>query len=553
MCCGRGRRSTVSDQQNPYDPYHDPYRPNNPYPAYSNGGDDAATTGYPPHEESFGTYGPRSGDPGYSGFGARSAPSAPGGNSAGTNGTYGTYGTYGGYGTHGPTSGGYVPGGYVPGRYVPGGQPAPPSGGTYGGNSGEGWQYAPTSPSYGPTYQAGRSQPAPQSWGGYGPGPQSGWIAPGMGSAPAQPQRMARRKLWMTLGIVAALLLVALGGGGYLAYQTLSPAGAVGAFCGSLKSQQYADAYNHFSSGFHQRVAAHDFERAAASLDRIEGRVSRCDTSGGSGSGFQFGGKTATLSLDLARANGNTLSGTIRLQDEGGWKLDAVDTSIFGANLEALAVANTYCDMLTSQNYGALYPELSAAQRKHLSAKDFTQQQQLHDTVDGTASACTLTGLGTANNDAAASLTVTLIRQKLGQRQDAISLDDESGVWKITEVGQQLQGTDVGGLMVGNRFCADLAHSNYSDAWNVIAGNFKAGETESQVAAIFDGSTSGIKTTGCTLDVSTYKVKGSTATVNAALDAQRLSDGATASLTVTFTYQKTNGNWLLSNMTVPKQ
>lgn len=373
-----------------------------------------------------------------------------------------------------------------------------------------------------------------------------------MGSAPAQPQRMTRRKLWMTLGVVAALLLITLGGAGYFAYQSFSPAGAVGAFCGSLKAQQYADAYNRFSSGFQQRIAAHDFERAAASLDRMDGRVSRCDTSGGSGSGFQFGGKTATLSLDLARANGNTLSGTVRLQNEGGWKLDAVDTSIFGANLESLAVANAYCDTITTQNYGALYPSLSAAQQKHLSAKDFTQQQQLHDTVDGTASACTLSGLGTANSDTATTITVTLIRQKLGQRQDAISLDVENGAWKITAVGPQLLGTDVGGLMVGDRFCADLAHGNYSDAWGLLSGNFKGGATESQFAAAFDGANGGIKATGCTLEVSTYKVKGSTATVNATLDVQRLSDGATASGTVTFTYQKTNGNWFLSNMTVPK-
>ena len=514
-----------------------------------------------PGDDPSGAYGAASGYSGYGSFGT-SAQSSHGsgwgtaspddysGNSGYSGADYGGFGAasgpgwrrYGDYGVPEPaTGGGY---GY--------GQPSPSSGGGYGGYGGEAWQHSQSSP-YGAPYAGGYGQPGPtsqsaQSWGGYAPGAHSGWMAP---PAAQQARRQSRGRLWLTLGIVAAVLVVSCAGVGYLAYQSFAPAGAVGAFCGSLKAQQYADAYNHFSNGFHQRISASDFAHDASSLDRIEGRVRNCATSGGSGSGFQFSGTTATLSLDLARANGNTLSGTVRLMNEGGWKLDVVDTSIFGVNLDALSSSNAYCDAMTTQNYAALYPSLSAAQQKRLRSADFIQQQQWHDAVDGTASACTLTGLGTANNDAAASVTATLIRQKLGLRQDTLTLDIESGTWKLAAVGQQLQGTDVGGLATSARFCADLTHGNYADAFNLVADNFKGGETEGQFAADVDGANNGVKTTGCTLDVSTYKVTGNTTSVSATLGAQRLYDGATAQVGITIHCSKINDAWLISGLTIP--
>jgi hypothetical protein len=380
----------------------------------------------------------------------------------------------------------------------------------------------------------------PSPWGAPS---HAGWQA----QTPAAPQRKSRRKLWITLAVIAALLVVTGGGVGFAAVQYFAPSAMAGVFCGNLKAQNYTAAYQLLDSAMKSQFSGDQFTQDAQTLDRAEGAVLDCK--GTAAYHHSLGGSTAAMGLAITRATAGTFTGTVRLVNEAGsWKVDGLDTSLLGVNLDALHTAASYCAALQAKKYSDAYALLGTAQTSKTKASDFAQAAQWHDQIDGPVSACQVTGLGSGNTDSAANLTLSITRDKLGEKHDALGLDVESAAWKISAVGAQLQGTDLSALRVGLRFCGDMSNSNYTDAFSLLSATGKGNATEDQFAAAFSGATDGIQLTACSPEISTYTTTTTVASMTVDLTVMQLSTSQTGHGKATLKLSHSGSAWKVDEM-----
>ncbi len=458
-------------------------------------------SGYGGDDETF--------DDGY----GRSGPTSRG-RSSGSGGAYGGSGGYGGYEDRGGY-GGYGGGG---GGYGSGG----------GGYGQQGW----------PSQQQGWGQQASPAM--YG--------EPEYGNYGAPPKK-SHRKLWITLAVVAALLLLTCGGIGFAFAQYTAPATAAGFFCGNLKVQNYATAYTLLDSTLRLHDTQTQFAEANADLDHVEGALTTCKAATGSGAyQYSLGASSATVVLATQRANGGSFQGALHLRNEGGsWKVAAIDAALLGVDLQALVSMDAYCAALQSQHYDAAYALLGKGQQAKQKAADFTQDAQWHDQIDGTISACQVTGIGAGNDASTVTLTVSATRGKSAAHQGPVELGLEDSDWKIHTAGPEAQGSDLGPAHTGARFCDDLAKANYTDLTTLLSTSFLGGASVSTVASLFSGSYNGIKWAGCTLDVNTYKVAGTTASFNVEVALTEVSSGRTVKGPLLLTFVKEGGNWKVND------
>jgi hypothetical protein len=430
-------------------------------------------------------------------------------------------------------------------------------------------------------------QGARQGYGGYGR----------VGVAPARPGK-SRRGLWITLGVVAALLVACGGGGAYAFSRYLAPAVAAGLFCGYVETQGYSLAYAQMSAGAHDQMTATQFADAFTALDTVEGKATACAAASASNSysASPFG-STATAALVVTRATAGALQGSVHLKKESaGWRIDAIDSSLLGVNLSALVTTDRYCTALQSQQYADAYALLGAKLQAATKQADFVQMQQWHDTVDGQVGACAVTALASATStgngtgatpsatasptksptasktpspaptatatpsasspntvsDTSATIVLSLARGKGAPQQGTLALAVEDDAWRIGDVATTLQGSDLSPLQTGGRFCADLSAGNYTDAYSLGDAHFYSGMTQTQAAAFFAGtsaSSGGAAWSSCTLDASTFKVNGTAqASYKMTVTFTKKSTGQTAQHAWLFTLVKTTGVWKLHGL-----
>jgi hypothetical protein len=364
---------------------------------------------------------------------------------------------------------------------------------------------------------------------------------------PATPA--SRRTLWTIVGAAAAAVVV-VGALGAFAYgQYTAPGKTATQFCADLKTQSYSVAYDLLSTTQRHQFTRDQFVQVSDTLDQVEGKVSSCTLAGSSGAyNYSLGSSSATITSVLKRANAGTLQGAVHLKSENGaWKVDALDTSLLGVNLGALETAGVFCAAMQGQAYTTAYSLLGVAAQATVSQTTFVQGAQAHDQIDGTITGCTLVGLGNGNGDSTASLMVTLTRAKLGARTGTVSLDVESGAWKIAALSLELQGTDLGPLQVGAQMCADLVSGNYASIYALTSSAFQANVTSAQVVAFFN-LPNGFQYAGCKPDFSTYKVNGNQATYSVEIDLADKTTGQMIGFPFTLYYVDENGGWKLDGI-----
>ena len=367
---------------------------------------------------------------------------------------------------------------------------------------------------------------------------------------PTAPKRKSRRGLWITLGVIAAVLIVLCGGGGVLAVQFFAPAATEGLFCGYIKSQNYTAGYSLLSQKLREQLTSDQYAQASQALDKIEGPVTNCGQATGVSNAYDYTlfGSTATTTVTITRATAGTLEGQLHLKNESGWKVDGIDTSLLGVNLAALQTAGAFCADLQAQNYTAAYSLLGSTAQSQVKQTDFTAGLQLTDLINGPVSACSLVSLGSGNTDSSASLTVSLTRSKLGQKQGTVSLDVEGGTWKVGDVASSLNGTDLSAYLVVAQFCTDLGSANYNDAYSLFSDSLKAGSTEADFASVFSGQAGGYKWSGCKPDPTTYHVSGNTATLDIAATFTQLTTGNSATGIITVTLVQSGSAWKIDDL-----
>ncbi len=437
-----------------------------------------------------------------------------------------------GYGRSGPTSRGRSFG--SEGEY---------GGGGYGGYEDRGGGRGYGQQSF-PSQQQGWGPAAPEMY-GWGQAPQATY---GYDNYAAPPKK-SRRKLWITLAVVAALLLLTCGGIGLAFAQYTAPATAAGFFCGNLKVQNYATAYTLLDSTLRLHDTQTQFVEANADLDRVEGALTNCKAATGSGAyQYSLGASSATVVLATQRANGGNFQGALHLRNEGGsWKVAAIDAALLGVDMQALVSMDAYCAALQSQRYDAAYALLGKGRQAKQKAADYTQDAQWHDQIDGTISACQVTGIGTGNDASTVTLTVSAARGKAAAQKGPVELGLEDSDWKIHTGGPEAQGSDLGPAHTGARFCDDLAKANYADLTSLLSTSFLGGASVDTVASLFSGSSDGVKWTGCTLDMSTYKVSSTAASFNVEVGLTEISSGRTVKGPLLLKFVKERGNWKVND------
>lgn len=363
--------------------------------------------------------------------------------------------------------------------------------------------------------------------------------------------RRPRRRVGLIVGAVVATLVLACGTS-LAAYSLYSaPAGAAAALCAALRQQDYAKAYATLSSGAKSAIAADQFVSAIQSLDQIQGKVTSCGT-GSLVGGYQYHfGSSATVTATISRAGGASLKGGLTvIRQAGEWKIDHLDASLFGINLLALTTVTKYCIALQGQDYTGLFALLDSKALAGATAATFAQVSQWHDIVDGQVQSCAVTHLGQGDSEAAASVTLSVNRQKLGAKQGALTLDIERGAWKVSGVDTRLQGTNVTPLLTATHFCQDISGQQYADLPTVLDANAANAYPGQSLANLFNGVDTGLKWTSCLIDPTTYQLSGTGASVAAGFVLADFHGTAVGHGSVVIGLVVVSGKWEVDNWSV---
>ena len=357
----------------------------------------------------------------------------------------------------------------------------------------------------------------------------------GFGNEPTEPNAAvaapmkSRRGLWITLSVIVALLIILGGAGVYAFAQYTAPGVAAAQFCNDLKAQNYSAAYGLLASDLKTQFSQDAFTLGSQDLDADEGKVAACTSTGYS---YTLFGSTATVAAKLSR--NQSYQGNVHLKSESGtWKVSGLDTSLLGANLGALKVAAAFCAALQAKSYTTAFGLFDPASQQGVTQDLFAAALQAHDAIDGPVTGCKLVSVGSGNTDDTTTLTVSITRATLGAKQGPMTLKASGGMWKITTISANLQGSDIGPLVTGN----------LTGAYQTLtSSDFRANVSQADFDAFF-GLNPGQTYVGCTPDLTTYKVSGTSASYDAKLTVSI--SGNTVGVPVTLTFIQENGNWLL--------
>jgi len=358
------------------------------------------------------------------------------------------------------------------------------------------------------------SQTLPGQPGQFGPPSQA---LPGMMPV-AQSRGMPRG---LIIGSIVALVILLLAGSGTaFAVTQVQPAAANAAtkFCTALKSQDYTTAYSELSATLKSQYTQAQFTQDMGALDKADGTVTTCQQSNTSGAyHYSLGSSTATDLLLIARGS-NSLQGLVHMTNAGNvvgadWKVDAIDTSLLGVNLKALEATTAFCTALQNKDYSTAFAAFGIPPTSLKTEADFKDSGLLWDQIDGAITSCSVSSLGSSNDDTTANLSISVTRAKSGAHTGTMSLTANGTTWKISSLDAGVFGTDLGAARVATLFCADLSAAKYADLFTLLSSHFASGATASDFADAFSGKVDGVKWGGCTIDVSTYKVSGTNASI----------------------------------------
>jgi hypothetical protein len=373
------------------------------------------------------------------------------------------------------------------------------------------------------------------------------------GGVPAATEMPAKKRslkwLWITLGVVAALILVGGGAGIYALAQFSAPAAAATQFCGDLKAQNYDSAYAVLSAKLKASYSSDQFRLASTTLDAAEGKVTACGAASGANAyNYSLGSNHATVTASITRATQGPLQGGVHLVSEGGaWKVDAMDTTLLGINLGALQTLAAFCEAEQSQSYDTAYGLLSTGLQSLAPQTQFSILQTLQDAVDGKVTACAIKAIPAGNDDTNTTVTVTVTRSTLGAASGTVKLEATGGAWKISQIDQSVQGTNLQPLLVGTEFCLFVGGDDFPDAYKLLASGVQQSNTVAQVQAAFALPAGDKWTPVCSPDMTTYQVTASTAQYSGTFLFTNASN-AVGQAKINFAFIVENGSWKIEHV-----
>jgi len=293
------------------------------------------------------------------------------------------------------------------------------------------------------------------------------------------------------------------------------------------------------------------FRQASTELDNAEGKVTACGAGSGSNAyKYTLFGNSATVVATTTREKQGLLQGEIGLVNNDGWKVDSLATSLIGINLGALDTLGKFCQAYQTQNYSGAYALLAASLKTATTQEQFTSFQTLQDQVDGKVTACALEQI-TNGTDTDANVQVSLTRSTLGKRVGAVSLTAAGDSWAVSNVADDLQGTDLTGFVVGSTFCTDIVTGKFTEASAMVTANIATQLTKYGGLAGFFKLPAGYTYAGCTPDPTGYKVQSGEASFVSILKTQvGATPGPSLKLALTLTSGATAGSWQVAGIRV---
>ncbi len=226
-----------------------------------------------------------------------------------------------------------------------------------------------------------------------------------------------------------------------------------------------------------------------------------------------------------------------------------------------LSAANVFCTDLKAQKYSDAYALLSTAYQTRVDAKTFAQFSQVHDQLDGKVKQCGLAGLPGAGgfslnfNPKNASFTAQIVRNR--SYSGVVTLVKQNGDWKIDALDDAVQGSDIGALVTGDRFCQALATRNYAAAYTMFTPAYQR-----QIGTV-DAYTNGLnrvfgggqfQIAGCEPQLTSYTVtaQGDSAALSGAFTIKVTTDAGAQTVAVPFriAFAKIAGAWKISDLEV---
>ncbi|MBZ5686396.1 MAG: FHA domain-containing protein [Acidobacteriia bacterium] len=168
-----------------------------------------------------------------------------------------------------------------------------------------------------PTYQASSYTPPAQP--GFVPPPPGGYPPP---VAPVQQQAKSRRSLWLILGISAGVLvLLCACVGVFVSLNRSTPEKTLTTYCADLKSGDYHDAYQQFSSSFQAQETEAKFTASLSQAFTSAGGLKDC-TFGNVTTSGSTSQALVTWIVNSAPTTPINFNDTRLINENGTWKIE---------------------------------------------------------------------------------------------------------------------------------------------------------------------------------------------------------------------------------------
>jgi limonene-1,2-epoxide hydrolase len=323
------------------------------------------------------------------------------------------------------------------------------------------------------------------------------------------PKKRGRRGLWITLGVIAGvlvigiILLVVVAGRG----PSMTPTQAYQAYCAALKAHNSQAAFAMYSTNAKQQL-----QLTPESMATIASATTDCTVS-------NVNDSTAAGSVTL------TLTGVGKITEDD--KLTSSEGNVWKIDAQQPRPTPTYtlfrfCSYLVAGDYKSAYGLYSSGYQGKTTEPDYA-----NGFSSGKPTNCTL-----GNIDDATGKGIVMITYQAGS--GAVSYDEvlikENSTWKIDN--EQLHSTPT--VTLGT-FCNALKQKDYQTAYNQLSSDNKSSLTE----ADFQKNYSNI----ADCSVSNADDNAGTGTINFTL-----TDNTTA--TVDYTLAQENGIWKLKTQKV---
>jgi hypothetical protein len=362
------------------------------------------------------------------------------------------------------------------------------------------------------------------------------------------------RQRWAAVAVAVAVIVIVLGTAGFTAAHYLTPSTVATGFCGDLQAGQYDAAYGRLSAALRARYSPEAFQTAAQGLEAGEGRILGCGQDVRPGayeldpSRFEADGATATATLYLSRERFGGLAGVVRLvHEDGAWRIDSLDIGVLGLPLDAVLAVDTFCRGLRDSSYPNAYAVLGDAAKVRQDAATFAEQGRYRDLIDGAVDVCGLGDVGRGNTTTAARAALRVVRRGTGEHRAPIRLAVGQDGWRIVALHLGALGSDLGPLLIGQRLCVDLEHSDFADGYGLLTATYRGriGPTEFADDLRPDG---GAHWGGCLPNYGTYHVDLDRGSYDARLTAI-FPDGSTRQELIALTFERQRDQWKLASVT----